>query len=442
MIATEPQERAMDRDLLELLPPQELRDRLRGLYRLLDAARSVASAVDLDQALESIVHDACTALECDRASLYQYDPVREELCTRVVTELEIDEIRTPLDHGITGYVARTQRLVHVPDPPSDARWNADVDRRTGYQTRNILAAPLISQHDGSLLGVLQVLNKLAGQFDGFDEELIQAFSGHAAVALDRARLVAELRERERSAESLAIARTIQRGFLPSQMPQAPGYEFALWCYPNEEVGGDYCDIMPIGDECIGLVVADVSGHGLGPSLLMASVRAAFRALLLKHAAPEELLGLLERLLADDLRDGKFVTMVVAQLDPQSHRVAFANAGHAPALHYFAALDRFMPLAATGMPVGIAADGNFSQGPPFSMEPGDLILLCTDGIVDALSPSGQHFGEERLQEIVRQGHKSSAEALAMQISQAVVTHVGDQMPSDDLTILVVKRTATR
>jgi phosphoserine phosphatase len=432
----------MDSDPLELLPPQELRDRLRGLYRLLDATRSVASEVDLDKALESIVRHACTALECDRASLYQYDPVREELYTRVVTELEIDEIRTPLEHGITGYVARTRRLVHVPDPPSDPRWNADVDRRTGYRTRDILAAPLTSPHDGSLLGVLQVLNKLTGQFDRFDEELIQAFGSHAAVALDRARLVAELRESERSASSLSIARSIQRGFLPTAMPQAAGYEFALWCYPNEEVGGDYCDIMPIGDECIGLVVADVSGHGLGPSLLMASVRAAFRALLLKHAAPEELLALLERLLADDLRDGKFVTMVVAQLDPQSHRVSFANAGHAPALHYFAALDRFMPLGATGLPVGILADGNYTQGPPFVMEPGDLLLLCTDGIVDALNPAGQHFGEDRLRQLVREGRKSTAEELAQQISQAVVAHVGDQMPSDDLTILVVKRTVAR
>src|SRR5262245_45901353 len=371
----------MDSDPLELLPPEELRDRLRGLYRLLDATRSVALAVDLDKALEAIVRDACLALECDRASLYQYDPERQELYTRVVTELEIGEIRTPLDHGITGYVARSRRVANVPEPSLDARWNSDVDRRTGYRTRNILAAPLTSPHDGSLLGVLQVLNKLQGKFDAFDEELIQGFGRHAAVALDRARLVAELRDREHSASSLAIARSIQRGFIPSQMPEVPGYQFSVWCFPNEAVGGDYCDIVNIGADGLGLVVADVSGHGLGPSLLMASVRAAFRALLLKHAEPEELLTLLQRLLADDLSDGKFVTMVVALLDPCSHRVTFANAGHAPALHYFTALDRFTPLAATGLPIGVLPDSAYDEGPPFSMEPGDLVLLCTDGIVE-------------------------------------------------------------
>ncbi len=428
----------MDQAPLELLPPEELRDRLRGLYRLLAATRSVASQVDLDQTLETIVRDACTALDCDRASLYQYDPERKELYTRVVTELEINEIRTPLDQGITGYVARSGRVANVPNPAADPRWNADVDRRTGYRTQNILAAPLLSPHDGSLLGVLQVLNKLAGQFDAFDEELIQAFGQHAAVALDRARLVAELREHERSAESLVIARSIQQGFIPSQMPEVPGYQFAVWCYPNEEVGGDYCDIVPIGEECIGLVIADVSGHGLGPSLLMASVRAAFRALLLKHAEPPELLALLERLLADDLREGKFVTMVVAQLDPQSHRVTYANAGHAPALHYFTAIDRFTPLASTGAPVGVLGEGDFEQGTPFVMEPGDLLLLCTDGIVDALNPAGEHFGEERLRQLIRQSRKASAEELVKQIAAAVMAHVGDQTPSDDLTILAVKR----
>src|SRR5215510_8663427 len=114
----------MDRDPLDLLPPDELRDRLRGLYRLLDATRGVAAKVDLDQTLETIVHDACTALDCERASLYQYDPDRQELYTRVVTELEINEIRTSLDHGITGFVARSQRVANVPNPAADPRWNA------------------------------------------------------------------------------------------------------------------------------------------------------------------------------------------------------------------------------------------------------------------------------------------------------------------------------
>jgi len=163
-------------DPLELLPAEELRERLRGFSRLLDVTRSVALEIDLDKILETVARGACTALDCDRASLFQFDSLHDELFTRVATELEISEIRTPIDHGITGYVARTRRIANVPDPSSDVRWNSSVDLRTGYQTRNILAAPLTSPHDGSLLGVLQLLNKRTESFDEFDEELIQAFS--------------------------------------------------------------------------------------------------------------------------------------------------------------------------------------------------------------------------------------------------------------------------
>lgn len=435
---------SIDPDPLELLPAEELRDRLRGFSRLLDVTRSVALEIDLDKILETVARGACTALDCERASLFQYDALHNELFTRVATELEISEIRTPIDHGITGYVARTRRIANVPDPSSDVRWNSSVDLRTGYQTRNILAAPLTSLHDGSLLGVLQLLNKREGSFDAFDEELIQAFSQHAAVALDRAKLVAELRRNEAAEQSLNIAREIQRNFIPDQMPQLPGYEFAVWCYPHEAVGGDYCDIVPIGNERIGLVVADVSGHGLGPSLIMASVRATFRALLLGHACPQKLLELLDRSIADDLRDGRFVTMIVAELDPANHRVSFANAGHAPALHYFAALDRFTPLAATGTPLGVVENAEYPQGPPFVMEEGDVLLLCTDGIVEATDSAGNQFGEDRLKELIQRRAKitaqdATAEGIVQELSQQVVRHIDGQTPGDDLTILAVRRT---
>lgn len=428
----------MERDSVDQLPPDELRDRLRGLNRLLDATRSIASQVDLHEILQAIVCDACKALDCDRASLYQFDPERGELVTRVVTELEISEIRTSLDHGITGLVARNRSVANIPEPTSNPHWNGDVDRRTGYHTRNILAAPLLSPRDGSLVGVLQVLNKLQGQFDAFDEELIQGFGRHAAIALDRAQLVAELREKERTAYSLDIARSIQRGFIPSRMPEVPGYQFAVWCHPNEAVGGDYCDIVPCSHGRIGVTIADVSGHGLGPSLLMASVRAAFRALLLKHPAPEELLALLDRLLADDLSDGKFVTMVVALIDPRSHQVAFANAGHAPALHFCADQDRFASLSSTGLPLGVLARGEYVAGPTLKLELEDVLLLCTDGIVEAVDAAGKQFGEPRLKAIIRQFRQAPANEVVRRISTALTEHVGDRQPSDDLTILAVKR----
>ena len=127
--------------------------RLSALVRLLDVTRELAAEVDLNTILQTIAQAACQALVCERATLFQYDPARNELFTRVATELEVSDIRRSLDHGISGYVARHRQMVNVPDPAKDPRWSPEIDRRTGYHTRNILAAPLTSPRDGALLGV-------------------------------------------------------------------------------------------------------------------------------------------------------------------------------------------------------------------------------------------------------------------------------------------------
>ncbi len=405
---------------------------------MLDVTRSLAQVIDLTQILETITREACIALDCDRATLFQYDPKRRELYTRVATKLEINEIRHDLAQGITGFVARTREMANVPDPHQDPRWNSSVDRKTGYQTRNILAAPLVSPRDDSLLGVLQLLNKNTGAFDRFDEELTEALGQHAAVAIDRARLVDELRQRHEVEASLELARQVQRGFMPAELPTVQGYEVSVWWYPNQAVGGDYCDVISLEDGRIGLVVADVSGHGLGPSLIMASVRAALRALLMEHSAPQFLLESLDRSISCDLQHGKFVTMVLAFLDPVEHRVKFSNAGHAPALHYAVADDSFSVLESTGTPLGVLDTPSFPEGPPFVMAPGDVLLLCTDGIVEATNARDQCFGYGRLQSVVRQCRDAPAEKLVRQLADEVEAYYVGDNPSDDLTILAVRR----
>lgn len=423
---------------IEDLPPHELRDRLRGLTRLLEVTREVAQEVDLDALLEIIAREACRALDCDRASLYQFDPATRELHTRVATELEIEEIRRSVDRGVTGDVARSRCIANIPAAASDPRWSSRVDRQTGYHTRNILAAPVISPRGDELLGVLQVLNKREGAFDRFDEELIEAFSGHAAVAIDRARLVEELRKREATQASLNIARSVQQGFMPGDLPRTPGLDIAFWWFPNEAVGGDYCDVIPLRDGRLGLVMADVSGHGLGPSLIMASVRAALRALLLGECEPEALLRMLNQAVYPDLQDSRFVTLVLALLDPRRGRITYSNAAHAPALLYRAATDEFATLSTTGMPLGVMEDQEFPHGEPLLFLPGDVLLLCTDGIVEAADGDEKLFGEPRLRTIIRELHQQPAAELVQAIGQAVSRHIRGRTPEDDLTILAVRR----
>ena len=418
----------------------ELRRRLDGLSRLLEVTRHLAAEIELEQLLPAIVQEVCLALDCDRASLFQYNAERDELYTTVVTDLEINEIRKPTDRGIAGYVARRRTIANVPDPSQDARWNAAVDIATGYTTRSILAAPLTSPHDGSLLGVLQLLNKNEGVFDALDEEMLEAFSQHAAVAIDRARMVTSLQQQQQVQTSLNVAREIQRGFMPSELPDVNGYDLATWWYPNEAVGGDYCDVVPLQDGRTALCVADVSGHGLGPSLIMASVRAALRALVFDHYSAQVLLERLGRLLADDLQHGRFITMVLAVLDSTENHIEFANAGHAPAFHYSASTRQVSHLESTGLPLGVIEDAQYPLGPDISIAVGDVVVLCTDGIVEAMDEQDRQFGQQRLIGMVEQLHQRPVQDLVAAVGAEVESHYDGEHPPDDLTILAARRTA--
>jgi len=427
-------------DTIDTDATSELTRRLEGLSRLVEVTHSLAAEIDLTKLLDVIARQACRALDCDRASVFQYDGDTHELFTVLATELEVSEIRIPLDRGIAGHVARTRQLANVPDPAADPRWNPDVDRATGYRTTSILAAPLLSPHTGNLIGVISLLNKNNGGFDALDEELLTSFSQHAGIAIHRAHLVEELRRQGQIQASLNVAREVQRGFMPDKLPSIPGYEVDTWWFPNEAVGGDYCDVVPLRDGRMGLVIADVSGHGLGPSLLMASVRAALRALILEHTSTEVLLNMLSHALLSDLQDGRFITMVLAALDAEKHCVEFANAGHAPALHYRAASDSFHELEATGLPLGVLDRPEYPSGPPFQMEVGDLVLLCTDGIVEAMNEESQQFGQKRLEEIVRRMARHPVPELTHAIGDAVSAHYIGESPPDDLTVLCVRRNA--
>lgn len=420
------------------LTPAELSRRVEALSRLLEATQSLAATVSPQAALPEIASDASQAIGCERASLFQFDAATGELHTTFTTELEIGEIRRPLSSGVAGWAARERQVACVSQPEDDPRWDREIDRITGFQTRNILAVPLISPQDDRLLGVLQLLNKRDGDFTDFDRQLAEAFSQHAAIALDRVRNVQSLRERESLEASLQVARDVQRRFMSAPRPQIPGYDVALWWAANEVVGGDYAEVLPLCDGRFGLIVADVSGHGLGPSLLMATARAILRTLAAEHSAPHELLRLLDRGLAPDLPLGRFITIALVALDPAQHAYQFANGGHAPAWHLHRASGEFSVLEPTGFPLGVVSDSQYPETAPEPVAPGDLLILCTDGLTESAPPGGPQFGEARLRETFREFVDLPLGELVRRVGEAVTTYHGGVQPPDDMTLLVARR----
>jgi|HubBroStandDraft_6_1064221.scaffolds.fasta_scaffold35706_4 sigma-B regulation protein RsbU (phosphoserine phosphatase) len=411
-----------------------------ALLRLLDVTCELARHHSLDQILRTVTTGACNALGCERASLYLYDAERQEVYTRIATELEIEEIRSSIDHGVTGWVARNRELANIADPVSDPRWNPEFDKRTGFRTRNILSAPIVSSHEDRLIGVLQLLNKHDGPFGSFDEQMIRAFAAHAATALDRATLAAEAQRSHELQLAVNMGRRIQHSFLPRHLPKIPGYDLAAWWRPAESVSGDYYDVVPLPDGRLGLVVADVSGHGVGPSLLMASVRAMIHVLARMNSDPSQIVSQLAEMIAPDLDEGRFLTFLLVALDPVTHELTFCNAGHGPALIYHRATESFQVLNSTSLPLGFLTEFGARNGPTLEMGPGDLLVLATDGLIELQNADHELFGRKRLEAVIREYCTLAVQDIVMAIQDDVAEFLGDCDPLDDVTLMVLERKA--
>jgi sigma-B regulation protein RsbU (phosphoserine phosphatase) len=239
-------------------------------------------------------------------------------------------------------------------------------------------------------------------------------------------------------EKLRVARNVQQGLLPQAPPELPGFDIA-GCYDAADVvGGDYYDYIPMADGRMGIVVADVSGHEIGASLLMAKTRAYLRALTKSTDDLQTILGRLHEFLVVDTQDKWFVTMFFAALNPQTAALEFAGA--AQQAHVMHRDGSVTVLRSTSTPLGVFADHPPRCSPSISLLPGDLLIALTDGYVEAKSPAGEQFGTERMLGIIREHRTRPASAIIDVLKAAVHTFSDSPGQADDLTAVIVRRTA--
>lgn len=252
---------------------------------------------------------------------------------------------------------------------------------------------------------------------------------------ERRRAEKELR---RNREEFAAAAEIQQRLFPAASPIIPGFDLAGVSRPAEAAGGDYYNFWSLPDGTWAIVVADVSGHGIGPALLMAEARAYLRYLSRTESDPAALLTNANRALAEDLGMERYITMHLARLDPQSRRLDYASAGHPTTC----VLDRHGQLKAslrrTGPPLGRKPDQPYRNGESALLMPGDIVLFLTDGLDEAVNPEGTEcFGIERALQVLRaESHRPAAE-LANALCDAVRQFGAPEPQQDDLTVVVLK-----
>jgi phosphoserine phosphatase RsbU/P len=274
--------------------------------------------------------------------------------------------------------------------------------------------------------LLEILEKQIGK----GRERREARRRAAEEGQARKEMLEQLRQRE---QEIAEARAIQQGLLPKEIPQLPGYEIACAWQSALTVGGDYYDILSFGDEGLGLCIADVAGKGLPAAFLMANLQAAVRGLASPALSPDALCARLNALLCRNTTDDRFITFFYAQLDGGSRRVRYATAGHNPPilLRCDASHER---LGEGGGVLGIFPDQIYATG-AVQLEPGDRLVLFTDGVTEANNPAGEEFGEERLVALLREHRALSAE----QLQKIILAAAGEFSAGhwhDDATLLVL------
>ena len=310
--------------------------------------------------------------------------------------------------------------------------------------RSYLTVPLIA--DGELVGCLNLGFAEAGAAALQDQVILLELADVLAVAASETRA----QEKERRVEQalsvmnheMQIARSIQQGLYPNAPLSEGGIDIAGASYPAEAAGGDYLDYIPMTEGRVGVAVGDVTGHGLGAALVMASMRAYLRTLAQTPADVMDMLSRTNRLLLAEMPEDVFCTLLLGQLEAHGHSLVYANAGHPSGCVFDDSGEVKIALESTSFPLGALWETDFRAGTQVMLGPGDVVFLCTDGVLEATSGAGPSFGSKRALEVVRADLSKPAGEIVRGVHQAVRSFCEPQLLPDDVTVVVIKVNASK
>lgn len=426
---------------LEQMPSGVLPDNpLHELNAIRTISEVITSNIDLDDLLSLILRELVNIIGAERGTLFLVDEEREELWSRAQLQenAPITEIRLKLNEGIAGYVASTGKPLNITDAYQDPRFNAAIDRATGFRTRSLLTVPMFNPQQ-KIIGVVQMLNKKEGPFTTRDERLLVALASQASISIENARLYQQELAQQVLERELTTAHNIQASFLPDTIPDPAGWDIAATWQPIHSVAGDFYDFYNLERGRFAVVIADVSGKGIPASLFMALVVTVLRFGMNMGLRPGEVMRRANELIIADQRSRMFATVFISYLDPNTGKLRVASAGHNPPILYRAAEGTCQYIHVPGVALGVFAAATFEEH-TLQMEPGDALLLYTDGISEVINGEEEEFGEERIEDLLIQNLDRPARAIADEILSSVIDFAGDAHLFDDATFIVIKRNA--
>lgn len=398
---------------------------------------TLLASASLTETLEQIVSLVFEAVPADRCLIMMREGGSTELKVPVARLRdrvgEVGEIR--VSRNVLEEVVMRGKSVLTSDAQHDPRFASGTVVLQGV--RSVLAVPLGVEE--KVFGIIYADSPIAeGRFTEDHLKVLTTLASVAAIRIENARLVDARLEQERLERELALASEIQQSLQPTAPPQVPGYELQGISFPCYEIGGDYYDFIKREDGRLIIALGDVSGKGTAAALLMSSLHAAIHAQTGSHDSLVDTICAVNRYLADSIPSNRFVTLFCAELDPESGALSFLNAGHNPPLIVHAA-GTVEQLASGGLPLGIKRDADYREGRT-QLQWGDVLVIYSDGVTEATSPSGEEFGPTRLYEVVSRNVEASASGIRDRIESALTKFSQGTRAADDITLVIVKRQA--
>jgi serine phosphatase RsbU (regulator of sigma subunit) len=333
--------------------------------------------------------------------------------------------------GLAGRVWATRQLVCIPDMSLESH----LPRSLPAAQSGLRGAVAFPVEDGlEFLGVMEFFSHAAAQPDDCVVQMMATLSGQIGQFIERRAAEKSLREQERERR---VAYTIQQGLLPKRMPSSAGFQISGKSAPAQDVGGDCFDFIGLGGDGMAIVLADASGHGIGPALIVAETHAYLHALTTICSDVGQILTLTNQRLAGENLDDRFVTLFLGRLDPSGKSLVYSSAGHCPGYLLDADGKIKMVLASLGLPLGIDANKAYPTSLPIPLQSDDLLLLYSDGVIDARAPSGEPFGVDRMLDVVRLRLRDPLENILDALFCEISDYSPDCRTQDDRTAVLLR-----
>ncbi len=421
------------------------------LKRLLEASALLHSQLPLDEALSHMLDHAVSVTDADRGLLLEKDSTD---ALKVKLARRNGALRVPPESVTPSKTAIQLALKQQSPVITEDLAQADVDLQAAQSVvaqrlRAVVVIPLfaiarantqesmVNIKRGELLGVLYLDSRRPAAFSKLDRQILDALAADAANILDNARLVERERERQRLEQEINIARDIQQALLPRDFREYPHLSVTGFNLPCLAVGGDYFDVFPLSDGRTAFLIADVSGKGLGAAILTTMLQGALSGMTL-GIDPASVFNHVNRFLCDHSEVGRYATMFFGTLDQDGH-LEFINAGHpSPILIRRGVAEE--AFTEGSYPVGLVPEAEYTAV-CLKLEPGDTLVLFSDGVTEAMDPDEQMFGITRLKELLTGQLECPLELLQKCVLEAVENFARGAHQADDLTLLIVRFRAT-